>query len=91
MKKHSAQQIFHSAQVMSLPAEVVGASRIEITGCSRILLTGHKGIRLYGDGEIIVDMRDFAADIVGSGLYIVSMTRSELLIGGAPERICLIR
>ena len=91
MKKHSSEHLYHAAQQMLLPAEIIGASRIEITGCSQILLSGHKGIRRYGEEEIIVDLRDCAADIQGSGLHIISMTQTELLIGGEPERVCLIR
>jgi len=69
MKKHSSEHLYHAAQQMLLPAEIIGASRIEITGCSQILLSGHKGIRLYGEEEIIVDLRDCAADIQGSGQF----------------------
>ena len=83
--------VYRAAEEMSLPTEVFGASRIEITGSRSILLWGHKGIRLYSDTEIIVDLRDCAVQIRGSGLGISAMTKSELLISGSLDCVSFLR
>lgn len=76
---------------MSLPSEVIGASMIEITGTRQVLLCGQKGIRCYGEQEIIVDMPDCAVRISGTGLGIVTMTGSELLIRGKLDTVGFLR
>lgn len=76
---------------MALPSEVIGASQIEITGYRQILLCGHKGIRQYGETEIIVDMLDCAVRLQGCGLGILSMSKSELLISGVLDSVSFIR
>ena len=76
---------------MSLPSQVIGTSMIEITGSRQILLCGQKGIRTYGENEIIVDMADSAVRILGTNLGIVTMTPSELLIRGTLETVGFLR
>lgn len=77
------QQLYRAAEQLSLPSQVFGASRVEITGTHQVLLVGHKGIRAYGDTEMIVDLEDCAVKLQGSGFKIVAMTKQELLVGGA--------
>lgn len=76
------QQLFEAAEKMSIPSQVLGASKLEITGTHQILLIGHKGIRSYGDTEMIIDLDTCGLKLQGSGFYIKAMTRQELLIGG---------
>lgn len=76
------QQIFEAAEKISFPSQVLGASRVEITGTHQILLIGHKGIRNYGDTEMVIDLDACAVKLQGSGFHIKAMTRQELLIGG---------
>lgn len=87
MKLKPREQIARGMEQMNLPSEVIGASMIEITGSRQILLCGQKGIRTYGEHEIIVDMPDCAVRILGTNLGIVTMTASELLIRGNLENV----
>ena len=84
-------QIYRAAEYMTLPSEVLGASQIEITGTRQILLCGHKGIRIYTETEIIVDLTDCAVAVCGSGLGIRSMTKDELMLSGQLHSISFIR
>lgn len=70
------------AEQINIPSQVLGASRVEITGTHQILLIGHKGIRHYGDTEMIIDLDFSAVKLQGSNLHIKSMTRRELMICG---------
>lgn len=78
-------------QQMNLPSELVGDTLIEITGLNQVLLCGQRGIRSYGEGEIIVDMRDCAVCVSGTGLGIVTMTARELLVRGGIEKVEFLR
>ena len=91
MKYDPKEMVYQAAEQMTLPSEVLGASQIEITGCRQVSLCGHKGIRAYGECEMIVDMRDHAVIIQGTGLRIVSMTKTELLIHGTISGVSMIR
>lgn len=91
MNKSPKEPIYRAAEYMALPSEVVGASQIEITGYRQVLLCGHKGIRSYGETEIIVDLKDCAVRLQGSNLGILSMTKSELLLSGVLDSLSFIR
>ena len=91
MNKSPKEPIYRAAEHMALPSEVIGASQIEITGYRQILLCGHKGIRQYGETEIIVYMRDCAVRLQGCGLGILSMSKTELLISGVLDSVSFIR
>ncbi len=87
----SYEPLCRAAEQMSLPSEVLGASRIEITGSRQVLLCGHKGVRLLSDTEIIVELPDCAASVRGAELAVLTMTRSELLIHGRVDSLSLLR
>lgn len=89
--KSMKQQLFEAAEKISIPSQVLGASRLEITGTHQILLIGHKGIRSYGETEMIVDLDICALKLQGSGFYIKAMTRQELLIGGNITGLVFLR
>lgn len=91
MNKNPKEPIYRAAEFMALPSEVLGASQIEITGSRQILLLGHKGIRLYSETEILVDLLDCAVRVVGNHLGIQAMTRQELLISGSLDCVSFIR
>lgn len=76
------QELFEAAERMNLPSQVMGAFRVEITGTHQVLLVGHKGIRSYGEREMIVDLDSAAVILQGDGFHIKAMTRQELLISG---------
>ena len=91
MNRNPKEPIYRAAEYMALPSEVLGASQIEITGCRQILLCGHKGIRLYGETEIIVDLIDCAVRVSGGDLGILTMTKQELLLSGRLDSVSFIR
>ena len=91
MNKNPKEPIYRAAEYMALPSEVLGASQIEITGCRQILLCGHKGIRLYSETEIIVDLIDCAVRLTGNNLGILTMTKQELLLSGNLDSVDFIR
>ena len=76
---------------MALPSEILGASQIEITGSRQVLLLGHKGIRLYSETEILVDLIDCAVRVSGNDLGIQAMTKQELLISGSVDCVSFLR
>ena len=91
MKMKPREKIASGMEQLSLPSEVIGASMIEITGTRQILLCGQKGIRTYGEHEIIVDMPDCAVQILGNNLGLITMTASELLIRGSLDSVGFLR
>ena len=91
MKRDRMEPVYGAAEHMAFPAEVLGASLVEITGYRQILLSGHKGIRTYSQTEIIVDLRECAVRVQGSGLGIQSMTKTELLLRGTLDSGSFIR
>ena len=91
MNKNPKEPIYRMAEYMALPSEVLGASQIEITGSRQVLLLGHKGIRLYSETEILVDLLDCAVRVTGTNLGIQAMTRQELLISGSLDCVSFVR
>lgn len=91
MNKNPKEPIYRAAEFMALPSEVLGASQIEITGSRKILLLGHKGIRLYSETEILVDLIDCAVRVTGNHLGIGAMTKQELLISGSIDCVSFVR
>lgn len=91
MKINPKEKIAHGMEQISLPSEVLGSSILEITGARQILLCGQKGIRTYGQNEIVVDLTDCAVRILGTNLGIITMTSSELLIRGTLETVGFLR
>ena len=76
------EQLYRVSEAAEFPSTLFGASRVELQGNHQALLIGHKGIRSYGDKEMIVDMADCALRLCGEGLSIAAMTKQELLIRG---------
>lgn len=91
MNKNPKEPIYRAAEYMALPSEILGASQIEITGSRQVLLLGHKGIRLYSETEILVDLIDCAVRVSGNGLGIQAMTKQELLISGSVDCVSFLR
>ena len=91
MNKNPKEPFYRAAEYMALPSEVLGASQIEITGSRQILLLGHKGIRLYSETEILVDLMDCAVRVAGNNLGIQAMTKQELLISGSLDCVSFLR
>lgn len=91
MNKNPREPIYRAAEYMALPSEVLGASQIEITGSRQVLLLGHKGIRLYSETEILVDLTDCAVRVTGNSLGIQAMTKQELLISGVVDCVSFVR
>ena len=91
MNKNPKEPFYRAAESMALPSEVLGASQIEITGSRQVLLLGHKGIRLYSETEILVDLMDCAVRVSGNNLGIQAMTKQELLISGSLDCVSFLR
>lgn len=91
MKMKPREHIAAGMQQMNLPTQVMGDSLIEITGFCQVLLCGQRGIRSYGEKEIIVDMADCAVSLAGNHLGIVTMTGRELLVRGEIEKVEFLR
>lgn len=87
MKANAMEHIRADLQQMNLPTQVLGDSLIELTGTRQVLLCGQKGIRSYGESEIIVDMARYAVCITGGELSIVTMTGQELLLRGRIQKV----
>ena len=85
------ERIESSLERMELPSQVIGASVMELFGNRQVIICGHKGIRLYQQNEIIIEMADHAVDIQGDDLAIVSMRAKELMIRGCISSVRFIR
>lgn len=91
MNKPSRDMALLQAETLLPAGALLGDSRIEISGSRQVLLTGHRGIRKYEATEIVVELRDCAVSIRGAELGIRSMTRQEVMLGGALESLCFLR
>ena len=85
------EQISRGAEALSLPAQVFGQGSMEICGYTTLLISGQKGIRSYAETEIVVELRDYAVRVRGTGLGMVSMTADELLIRGELQTVEFLR
>lgn len=64
---------------------------VEMVGTGRILVEHHKGIRSYGDREILVGTTYGSLRITGEHLHLCCMSREQLFVAGTihavtPER-----
>ncbi len=90
MNDNRLEPLYQAAEHLSLPSEVLGASRLEITGRRQLLLWGHKGIRVYSPSEMILDLRECALRVQGRELGIQTMTKTELLLRGTLESVSFL-
>lgn len=91
MKNQPRELIYGSVERLGLPGEVFGASMLEITGGRELLISGNKGIRCFGESRIVIDLSDYALEIQGNGLHIVTMSGQELLIRGNLRQLVFLR
>lgn len=70
------------AERLELPEESLGAARLTVTAGHRALIENHRGILEYGTEQIVVSVGRGRLRILGSGLRLEAMNRSELLILG---------
>lgn len=90
MHDNRLEPLYQAAERLALPSQVLGASRLEITGRRQLLLCGHKGIRVYGQREMVIDLKECALRIQGRELGIQAMTKAELLLGGALDSVSFL-
>lgn len=75
-----------------LPGESVpGQSVVELLGDRRVLIEHHGGVTKYGREEIRVRVTCGELWVCGSGLEMMKMTHSQLVITGCVEGITLKR
>lgn len=68
-----------------------GIPLIEIGGNQRVLLEGHDGITEYSPSRICVRMSYGCAEVSGVQLCIAKMSRSQMVICGQIQGVCLHR
>lgn len=71
-----------TAQMFSLPPNLVGLPRIELLGDKELRVESHKGILSYGTQEIHISGGKLIIRVLGSDLELRSMNADELLVTG---------
>ncbi len=71
-----------AAERLDLPAEAVGAPRIELVGRHQLRVENHRGILAYGGEEVLIAAGRLVVHVVGEGLELRTMTAGELYISG---------
>lgn len=64
---------------------------VELTGTGRLLVERHRGIRSYGDLEILVGTTYGTLRIQGEKLRLCCMSREQLFISGTIQMVNLER
>ena len=75
------------ADALELPAEALGAAKLTVTGRSRALIENHAGVVEYSAERIVVNAGGEKLVLSGTGLHLLGMNRSELLIGGSLQLV----
>lgn len=75
--------LLFAASRLDLPADALaGGARVTLTGPSRLLIENHRGLLNLESNRVIVNTGLCRLTILGEGLKLDSMNRSELLITG---------
>lgn len=75
-----------------LPGESVpGQTVVELLGERRVLIEQHDGVTEYGRERIRIRVNYGELWVCGAGLEMMKMTRSQLVITGCVDSICLKR
>ena len=68
---------------LSLPEDaLLGAARLTVVGKRKTLIENHRGILEYGTEYIVVSTGRGKISLTGSGMKLLAMNKSELLISG---------
>lgn len=90
MKKEDLLQ--QLTQGLDLPGEPLpGMPIVEISGDRQVLIENHMGVTAYCCSQIGVKVKYGEVLVMGNCLKLVRMTKSQLIIGGHIDTICLQR
>ena len=70
---------------------IPGETLVELAGDRRILIENHSGVREYGRGRIVVNVKYGTIQICGNGLELNRMSREQLVIWGRIDSISVFR
>lgn len=72
-----------AAEILDLPIETLpGFPKLTVTGCRQVMIENHKGIFEYERDRIEINGGRVRVRILGDGLDLIAMNKSELLISG---------
>lgn len=75
-----------------LPTEATpSVPLVELAGYSRVLVENHRGVVQYTCTQIRIKVSYGQISIQGSGLMLSRMTKSQLVISGCIDGICVCR
>lgn len=67
-----------------LPGEVIaGLPKLEILGFRKASIENHKGMKEYGDNEIVIAVNKGSVHIRGTGLKVSVMNEREIIVNGS--------
>lgn len=68
---------------LDIPSDIsVGTAKLSIFGKNRVLIENHKGILHYSENEIELSAKGMTVKLLGDGLSIAAMDKSDMLITG---------
>lgn len=68
---------------LDIPSDIsVGTAKLSIFGKNRVLIENHKGILHYSENEIELSAKGMTVKLLGDGLSIDAMDKSDMLITG---------
>lgn len=86
--KENIRQLVES---LDMPTEVLlGLPHFEMEGDREILIDRHKGIIEYLDECIRIASKEFSYEILGEGLHIIAMNKTQLRVRGQIKEIKLL-
>lgn len=68
-----------------------GLPLIEIVGDCRVLIERHMGVTEYGKERIVIKVRNGQICVCGSGMELIRMTKSQLVIKGTIFSVNIIK
>jgi len=68
-----------------------GLPLVEIAGDCRVLVERHMGVTEYGKEKIVIKVRKGQICVCGSGMELIRMTKSQLVIKGTIFSVNIIK
>ena len=73
---------------LSLPEDaLLGAAKLTVTAGRKTLIENHRGILEYGTEHIVISTGRGKISLSGSGMKLMAMNKSELLISGEIKNV----
>lgn len=76
------------SQRLGLPEDLtLGAAKLTLVAGKQALVENHRGLLSYGSERMVIRLPRGKLSLTGSGLSLLAMNHSELLIGGKLQAV----